>query len=1338
MKVYRSLSVLLFLIAIFITSCSVHDEDVSSTAHPAELQLSSMLSNQRIQAITQDSLGYVWLGTYRGLNRYNGNEMRQYFCDDSPYSIPDNQIWGLYVDRSGKMWVSTKNGVAYYTENDDFKNVKVPEASEHLSLEFAQNRAGDLFLLQPDRLLRYDSVAEEFVPVIVDIANSTYLNNKVYVSSDDNLWIVNRTHVTCYNAYTFKCQDEIEYTDWDVYSSCLVGDELWLSHQDQIKVYDVVRHRWLDTPHAFLSHPQFSNAFVECMQPLPQGYMLIGTRKGLFYYHIASDVLIHQSEADFPFEAPGFVVNQVLCDDKSNVWLCSESQGFDVRTQSRRRFNSNNYLRAEFSGIPVASVDLAEDSILWIATQQRGLYSYSLKTHEIQRYNYDDIDSSLRDKQVRAYAVYFDSRGDLWLACLPFGVLQLRPHGKTLSLVRAYDLNVPISIAEDSHGTIWVGSYGNSYYSLRPGDTVFAEHYILANIQSYTSCLLSLSDGRLAALTKGQGLRFVDSDQMAMQPPVFTDSMLNECVSRSTFLPSALFQDSKGNLWIGTVSNGLLHYDMQSGQLSSVSGAPCNDISSIEVDHEGNLWISTQYGLGCLNAETNEFVNYYEEDGIGGNEFYDRSSCSLPDGTLVFGGAHGLTVFNPADLQDDFQPRLYFENLKVDNELVRPRRSASLACEINSVPQVNLSYDQTNFSISFAVLDFSGSERFLYQYCLDGFNKQWVDASSPHEAYFANLTPGHYTFNVRATSKDQQRVIAERSLPIVIYPAPWATWWAWLIYAIVVLAVLLYIVRLIRRNRAERKNRLLTEREKEHERRINRMNMNFFANVSHEFRTPLTIISAPITQLAADPDLSSETRSLLCIVQRSVDRMLRLVNQMMDFHKLEDDALRLEVRRQDVIQLLRQTAELFHLQASEKKIQLNTYGLEDNYLLWIDRDKVEKIIYNLLGNALKYTPAGGRVDLTFDATPQQVRISVSDTGQGVPEDQMDKIFERYYQLRRQEQGQFNWGTGIGLYYAQKLAHLHHGNISVENRNYGPGSIFTVSLPAADSAYSENEKSTLLATQSVLYPLDRPQQPDSLSPTDVAEPENPALPTVLVIDDDVEIVHYVKTLLHSRYQVMSRFDADSGIDLIRQKAPDIILCDVMMPGRDGFEFCEIVKNDLQICHIPIVLLTAKTTTSDMVQGLGTGADAYVTKPFDPSYLLALIDSILKNREKTRNLLSANTQTEALDADVLSPQDKVFMTELYKIMENELSNPDLDVSHMTEFLHVSRSKLYYKIKGLTGENPSVFFRKYKLNRAAEMIREGRYNISEISLMTGFSTLSHFSTSFKRQFGVAPSEY
>lgn len=652
-------------------------------------------------------------------------------------------------------------------------------------------------------------------------------------------------------------------------------------------------------------------------------------------------------------------------------------------------------------------------------------------------------------------------------------------------------------------------------------------------------------------------------------------------------------------------------------------------------------------------------------------------------------------------------------------------------------PDINLKYDQNGFSISFAALDYSESERLHHYYKLDGFDQYWINAHNNKEAYYANLPAGTYTFRVRITQNDQSTIVGKNAIRVIVHPAPWATWWAYTFYLIAGITILAFFIRAMWRIRVEKQAVLRAEQAKAQEQFINKMNMSFFANISHEFRTPLTMISGPISLLYSSSDITGENKNLLRIVQRSVNRMLRLVNQMLDFNKLENDTLKLKVRPTEIVVFLKELTDIFRVNAESKSITMITNGLEGSFIAWIDEDKIDKIFTNLMSNALKYTPAGGRINVNFDIVSgedavQVVKIEVINTGQ-IPDDKLEKIFERYYQISDEHGGIYNWGTGIGLYYARSLARLHHGGLTASNLKDDNKVMFTLIVPVGQSAYSEAERSHEQVNQLEAFPLE--ENPLPVKPDPDLDKEKK---TIMVVDDDSEVAYYLELLLGSDYQVVCRFNAESALEAITESVPDLILSDVVMPGKDGYWLCREIKESLQLCHIPVILVTAKTTIENQVEGLNVGVDAYVTKPFEPHYLMALIKSLLNNREKTRSLLSRSTQTDKMDENVLSPQDNMFMTELYHLMESELSNPELDVTRMTQLLKISRTKFYYKVKGLTGENPSVFFKTYKLNRAVELLKEGKYTISEIADMTGFNTLSHFSKSFKQQFGIPPSEY
>jgi DNA-binding response OmpR family regulator len=508
------------------------------------------------------------------------------------------------------------------------------------------------------------------------------------------------------------------------------------------------------------------------------------------------------------------------------------------------------------------------------------------------------------------------------------------------------------------------------------------------------------------------------------------------------------------------------------------------------------------------------------------------------------------------------------------------------------------------------------------------------------------------------------------------------------------------------------------------------------------------MIAGPVATLCKEESIKGDNKTLLLTVQRSVNRMLRLINQLMDFNKLENDMLKLNVKKEDIVANINQFVEVFKVNAKEKGITLTTFGLEESYYMWLDNDKLEKILANLISNALKFTSQGGKIDVRFDVIPRDeaallfpltekdkdkeyVKVTVGDTGRGIPEDKLEKIFERYYQIQNQTKEFYNWGTGIGLYYSRRLAELHHGYIKAANQPEGTGTLMSFILPVNKTSYSDEER-CIDKVNDVYY---RSQE---LLTVQSPAPEDNQKPSLLVIDDDTDVAHYLKMLLSSKYKVVVKFDAESAFKALEEVLPDLIISDVLMPGMDGYQFCKLVKENISYSHIPVILLTAKATVDNQVEGLNCGANAYVIKPFEPQYLLALVKSQLLNREQTRNILSSSTQTEKIDENVLSPQDNAFMTSLYQLMESELSNPELNIGKMTESLKISRTKFYYKVKGLTGENPNVFFKTYKLNRAAELILNGRYNTSEIADMTGFSTLSHFSASFKKQFGVSPSKY
>lgn len=1330
----KTLSLLFFIFLLF-SSCTRSGKDLVSEVERQSPLVTNDISNQQITAFGEDGKGHIWIGTFRGLNKFSVNEYHQYFCTDDSLDIPDNHIHDIFLDSKKRLWISTVNGVCQYTDKDNFKNIRL-SGNNRNGLRLSESSKGDILLTTLTDICLYNSSEECFEPAIYDFDTSSMFIINSFVDAQDNCWVITSNDMRCYSLSDCKRTFSMKREEYCRASYLLKNGELWIAGNQSVSIFDVRQCKYLSLPGAIASHPVLSHVPVEYIYPYENGVLLCTQGRGVFYYDSISKTVIHQGENGFPFEVPNFKISRMFNDSQGNLWIGSVDQGYAVHYRYKKLFNNNNYLSSYFKDKSVISLSADKHQNLWIATLMDGVFVYRFGNQQLEKIDRNELFGEGEGNTAYVNQLYVsDIDGIVWMTATSNEVLKCKYEEGRFRVEQRYMVNVPMSIVEDDKQNLWIGTASSFLYVLRKGDKAFSRFPVFSGY-TFIPGPLPIGNGTILASAFYQPLKLVSADGTISEPKINIQDF-EHCIQRSVFIPTDLYKDSSGNIWIGTVSNGLMCYSPESGKVTPFPGTTCTDISSIEEDRQGNLWISTLYGLSKYIPQTDKWINYYEADGLGGNQFYDRASCCLDDGTLVFGGTHGVTIFQPTNMQVRHDIPLLFEDIKIHNTLVRPGKGACIDRHLSYNPDINLKYDQNGFSISFAALDYSESERLHHYYKLDGFDQYWINAHNNKEAYYANLPAGTYTFRVRITQNDQSSIVGENAIRVIVHPASWATWWAYTFYLIAGITILAFFIKAMWRIRAEKQAVLRAEQAKAQEQFINKMNMSFFANISHEFRTPLTMISGPVSLLYSSPDITGENKNLLRIVQRSVNRMLRLVNQMLDFNKLENDTLKLKVRPTEIVVLLKELTDIFRVNAESKSITMITNGLEGSFIAWIDEDKIDKIFTNLMSNALKYTPASGRINVNFDIVSgedavQAVKIEVINTGQ-IPDDKLEKIFERYYQISDEHGGIYNWGTGIGLYYARSLARLHHGSLTASNLKDDNKVMFTLIVPIGQSAYSEAERSHEQVNQLEAFPLEENPLPVKSDPDLDKEKK-----TIMVVDDDSEVAYYLEMLLGSDYQVVCRFNAESALEAITENAPDLILSDVVMPGKDGYWLCREIKESLQLCHIPVILVTAKTTIENQVEGLNVGADAYVIKPFEPHYLMALIKSLLNNREKTRSLLSRSTQTDKMDENVLSPQDNMFMTELYHLMESEISNPELDVTRMTQLLKVSRTKFYYKVKGLTGENPSVFFKTYKLNRAAELLKEGKYTISEIADMTGFNTLSHFSKSFKQQFGIPPSEY
>lgn len=1333
----------------FLVSCGNNKQKTNAQVETSVV-IADRISNNMVKGFAEDNHGQIWIATFRGLNKYDGTRYHQYFCVDDSIGLPESNINSIYLDRRNRLWVATACGVSIYNGKDGFSRVNIPLKNKSVN-KFLEDSHGNIFFFNSFEIYRYDersnTLGKQHIGHL-DPYNS--FSGDAMIDDRDVIWVR-----TPQQLRGFRSKDLMEIFTlslkefYPMYSISKDRNHIWLYGNGGLRLFDTHVRRFIKLPSTLVQLP-IANGDIRCIHSYDAQRLLIASgSKGLFLYDFRNGNLLAEKDIAFPFSTDGINVNNMFTDSRGNLWLGSEDQGFRTIYKYKDMFNAHETMSRAVGKQSVMSIATDNNSNVWMVTKHNGLCCYDSRTQQLRHMTIGCQGLDFAKNAVTH--VFVDKNDHIWVSNI-FGVAKCSNNNGQLSAIASYNIFLPMDFAQDNNGNVWVTTAGVYVYRIANNTGKMEQKQLYPKTFVFIPSIIPLASGKMLVSAFAQPMMEVDTHSMENREFDVDKKSFAKCIRHNSFIPTKVVQDKDNNLWIGTVSNGLLHYDAKKRHIEHIPGLSCQDVSSIELDRKGNLWISTMNGLDKLDPKTRQVTYYNEADGIGGFQFYDRASSHLKDGTLIFGGTHGITAFNPERVNTDKHIRLLFQNLKIHNQLVIPEKDAPIEESMETAKQINLGYRQNSFSISFSAIDYSDYKRIHYFYMMEGLDNQWTDAANNSEAYYSNLPSGHYTFRVKIVSNDSNRMLAERSIKVSVAPMPWNTWWAYTLYIMSVAGLAWFVIRTRNRIMTERRLTRKAEEDKEQEQRINKMNMSFFANISHEFRTPLTMILGPVEQLCDSVSTSQHDRQLLCIIDRSVKRMLRLVNQLLDFNKLENDTLRLHVSRTDVVAEMRRIMDLFLMNAEEKGIRIECHGMEGSLLLWIDADKLEKIVNNLMSNAMKHTPHGGCIDVMLDLTTdhagkQALQIIVADTGKGLPQAELDNIFKRYYQLDNQQKGTINWGTGIGLYYARTLAELHHGSLIAANKSDDiakkalgitttenqHGAVFILSLPTDDNAYSKEERMK-----------DSNGQELSISPNNhiinhLAEEDNADhRPTVLVVDDDTEVVHYLRTLLAPLYRVTYRFDAESALKAIREEEPSLILSDVVMPGMSGYELCREIKHDIQICHIPVILVTAKTTSENQVEGLESGADAYVTKPFVPKVLLAMVSSLMTNREKVKTILNNVTVADKSVEDVLSPQDKAFMDDLYRIMEKEMANSELDVNRVSSIMLMSRTKLYYKIKGLTGENPSVFFKTFKLNRAASLITEGKYNISEIAYMTGFNTLSHFSTSFKKQFGCTPSEY
>ena len=1266
------------LLSCAITLLSALSLAAQSNGHPG---VQRTLSNENTTALVRDDGGYIWIGTQRGLNRFNGSTYKIWYQNDEN-SLSDDYVTALCPDTDGRLWVGTTSGIELVRNGETD-----PSARVILSRINALAVENEQYLLYSTAggLGRLDKESLASTEVYTD---RRMIYPRFILTSDRRIWIshVTRPILTILDD-NFRVLQELELpgkyikhyedgTDGSVYVCTDRGLERYTTDGQRLELQEPVKSLTEGKDILFYTKGENRNT------------MLLGIRGEGIWIHEGGRL-----SRIWDQEALGDTDNCRVCVADRNIWLSKNSQGLTwgplrnvemtVRLPQTDQADALNM----FYGRPDGSLLVITNRNVWLIdpTDNRCI-------------NMDPADHFGNDQLG---ITLLDSRGDLWIL---HNYRELHRYGigaERLVHKERFRVLPTVSIWEDRQTGEVCLLQGDEVLRIRPDESFRTE--TMPPHPEFWFCG-TLRSGQVYFLSK-ENIWLLDGQGFSRL----------ECPVQA---PGSLYEDTFGRYWIGSRSQGVFLHEPETGRTIPVTtgGAESDrSIRSITGDDNGNIWITTRFDATLIPAATGR-IHHFRSGNLGTFAFNTNSAVTLADGTVWFGIIDRLIGFK-ADAPSDnpvLQPRI--DEVLVNNTQV-----------FRSIPDVlELEHDQTQLSIYFSAMNFNPVLQPVYQYKLEGFDRDWIYGGDHLRAGYSRLRSGKYTFRVRVMQTDGMWSPYELVQDIRIKASPWLSRPALFCYILIALVSIFLLIRQFIRFRINREKLNLAEEEKLLVEQMSQERTTFFTNVSHEFRTPLSLIYGPVKELGQSETLGEHERELVGLIERNSERMVRLTDQLLHFNRSSADMDSLSVMRNDLSVVLRKILENFSYMFSQKNLRVTTV-IPQEMIAWCDREKVEKIIFNLLSNAVKYTPEHGEITVRAVTENGEAVISVADTGIGISPDKMSRIFERYERLGEQVGGGMPSGFGIGLHYARHLAHVHKGNLSVQ-ANDPIGSVFTFAFPYAKEAYSED----------AIWQEDAPQTDEGR--TNLLPPPNAiSKVNVLVVEDNPDMREYISGFLRDEHAVTVAADGEEAWRLIRISTPDLVVSDVMMPFKDGYTLCKEIKNDPEFCHIPVILLTAKADMDNQIHGLELGADAYIGKPFDPSYFTTVVRNLLANRRRMQQALgertSATTEPIAEETPV-SAQDKAFLDKLFRIIDENISDEDFNVTVLSMEMGMSRTSIFSKLKALVGQSPQTFLTNYRLNRAMELLKTRDYNISEVAYKVGFSTLTGFSRSFKNKFGVPPS--
>ncbi|MDN5287160.1 MAG: hypothetical protein JWR38_3434 [Mucilaginibacter sp.] len=1322
----------------------------------SNLMIENGLSQNSVMAITQDQSKFMWFGTRQGLNRYDGHEFKIYRNDPSnPESISDNEVQCIVKDSKGTLWIGTVNGLNRYNQKKDvFVRVRIKEGSDSNNIEtIYEDQDRNLWVGTESGLnLLTDENKNRFRPFLFN-TNPKHPVNHIHCIFEDrrkNIWVGTDDGLICMtlksNRYRFeqlKFDPEKRNGLASNYITAITTDaqqNLWIGTEKGLFQYNYTAKTFKGYQHNDNNPNSIIHNDIREIRLDYKGLLWIGTQEGLSIYDPVNEKFNnYQHDPEISNTLSNNSVHSIFQDINHTMWLGTYFGGVNMAFPISTKFTvtRNSKLRSSISGNVISSIVEDKEHNLWVGTEGGGLNYLNRKNNTIRNYKTNLNDSLSITSNLVKFICENLGTNELIVGTHRGGLNIFNPAtGHFRHIINVRDsANTPgyaeiLALTQDDDGTVWVGSI-NGLSVLKKKNGLFPQHTTKSALDKDMNHkgILAIFKDRKKNMWFGTPAGLYYYNFITKQLRQFNKAEADSNKLYSDYI-NCITETSGGEILIGTNFGGLSVYKAQTNSFKTfreTDGLANNNVLGIVEDNSGKLWVSTANGLSELNLQTDEFRNYTKSDGLAGNEFNSRSYFKDSQGKIFLGGINGLTSFYPKEIElNTYKAPIVFTELKLFNQPVGVSRPDGLLKEqLINTESLTFKHDQNHFTIGFALLNYIKSDKNKYVFKLVGYEKDWTHSGIPSATY-TNLPAGNYHFIVRGFNNDEIPSTNQADIKIKILPPIWASWWAYTVYLLVFSIILFLIIRYLFA-------KALLKRQED----VQQMKLNFFTYISHEIRTPLTLILGPLESLLKSTKDLPEINNQVLPIKNNADRLMRLISELMDFRKTETGNLKLNIRSHNIIEFTNEIFQSFLFLAESGNIQYTFNHETDNIELYFDRIQLEKVLFNLLSNAFKFTNDNGIIQISIDETLDDVVIKVRDNGVGIPLESQQKLFSDFFQI--DTPGSHHVGSGIGLALSKNIVTMHHGNISIKSppttTEHKGDTCFTVTLKKGNLHFSSTELSDLLNDdiENTIYIPSLPVM------TQVAaqSPDSRQRETILLVEDNPEIRQMLCNFIGNEYDVKESRDGLHGWETAIELLPDLIICDIMMPVMDGLELCRKLKTDVRTSHIPIILLTAKSSHMHQIEGMETGADNYITKPFSIELLKLNVRNLLQSRANMRqrfgkeiNLQPQNVITNAID--------QAFMTKIIQYIEDRIKDQDFGVPELAAYIGMSQPILYKKIRAITDLSVNDFIKSIRLKKAAQLLPLKIYNVSDVSYLVGFNDPKYFSREFRKQYGQTPKAY